>query len=510
MFASLKNQQKGGERKNSESSLNKRILRVVSVAVFILLTYFLVSDYFTTIGHAEQLTLVRLQGIVDALSQQIDGDQHQSVSDKYLYKEAITSSQEDKDYQALHNLLAQAYHAHQLNTPIYTFVKSKDKLGVLEFIASSSPNPYYRHSYTTFPKHAYAQLDRGGTLSHYISDGQYWISAYAPIRNSQNEIVAYLQVDEKFDHFIAMVRKKTMQNAAYCILGFGLIILILLPYLKQLITEEERQRARLEKSLEETRHLSEELAKREEQLKENTAKLEQSNKDLMDFAHIASHDLKSPIRNIKSFAHLLKKRHAANIDSSGMEFLQFIIDGADRAEKLITGLLTYSRADKNMNEQQTFYMCDSIDVALQNLLSVTQERNAEVVYNKMPVIKANPSLIAQVLQNLINNGIKYNESPEPLIEIGAKRKDGKEEVCFYVRDNGIGIPEEYQSDIFKMFTRLHSSHKYEGSGIGLAFCNRVVNGYGGKMWLESEPGKGSTFFFTLPKAMPHFEAAVMA
>ncbi len=494
------NQHKFNNLVKQKNSLNKRILRIVSLAVFVLLSCFLASDYYTTINHVEKLTLDRLQGVVKSLAVQIDGDQHVELTDKFSLMGDISYNQQEENYKKIHTILAQAYVNHDLNSPIYTFVKTEDDSKNLQFITTSSQEPYYRHTYTSLPDEAFARLEDGGKIGLYKDEFGHWLSSFAPIKNSRGEIVAFVQADEKFDHFINDVRAKSMRNALLSFGAFTIVILFLFPYLKQVLKEEDRQKTILKKALEKTQRLSKELEKNEEALTENAKKLEQSNKDLTDFAHIASHDLKTPIRNIASFAQLLQRQKRNQLDDAANEYLDFISQSAERAQKLIQGLLSYSTADKDLGEQTVFYMCDAVREATINLTSVVDEQKAKIVFEKLITIRANSTLIAQVLQNLINNGIKYNQSKTPVIHVGTK-VDLTHGRCFYVKDNGIGIPKEYQKDIFKMFTRLHSTQEYEGSGIGLAFCNRVIGAYGGKMWLESSEEEGSTFYFTLPNAV---------
>jgi len=488
-------------------SLNKRILRVVTLTVFALLAYFLVTDYYTTINHAEKLTLNRLRGIVKDVALQMDGNQHLDITKRYRQMDDINYNHQEEDYKILHNILARTYVTHNLSSPIYTFIKSEKNAGDLQFVATSSEEPYYRHTYTSFPDDAFKQLDEGGTLGLYKDEFGHWISAFAPIKSKSGKIIAYVQADEKFDRFINEVRAQTMLNGLYCLIGFVFIIILLLPYLRQLLKEEEEQKIILEEALTRSKKLSDRLERSEQALKENARKLKQSNKDLTDFAHIASHDLKAPIRNIGSFAQLLQRRSKDILDESTHEYINFIITSSNRAQRLINGLLSYSTVDKDLGEQKVFYMCEAVEEARQSLVSVIEERRARVTFKEMIDIKANPTLVSQVFQNLINNGIKYNETSMPHVELGSGIHPHKG-TYFYVKDNGIGIAPEYQKDIFKMFTRLHSSQHYEGSGIGLAFCHRVVKAYGGKMWLESIAGEGSTFFFTLPNAMVKPEMAM--
>ncbi len=429
----------------------------------------------------------------------IDGDAHQRVTEKYLNKDEITNSKSEKDYLKIHEVLAEAYKSNKLNTPIYTYVKSVDKDYQLEFVATSSEEPYFRHGYSSFPDSGFKNLDSGGNLGLYKDEFGHWMTAFAPIKNSKGEIVGYVQADEKFDSFVLEIKKGILKKILFSAIGFMCTIFFLLPYLRQLLDKEEKQKNLIQKSLNETKQLSYELELKEIALKEYAAKLEESNRDLTDFAHIASHDLKAPVRNINSFSQLILRRNRDKFDEGTIENFNFIIKNATRAQQLIDGLLSYSTANKNLGEPVEFCIGDAAKVAQQNLATIIAERNVRVVIQDMPCIIANQTLISQVLQNLINNGIKYNQSEMPEIIIGAGESEEKG-LYFFVQDNGIGIPKKFQADIFKMFTRLHGQQEYEGSGIGLAFCNRVVKTYEGEMWLESSEGKGARFYFTLPKA----------
>ena len=465
----------------------------------LLVSYFLLTNYHSTISQAERLTLERLQGIVNDLALRIDGDQHVRITKQFQQRDAIRSCEQNEDYLAIHQLLKHSFDGQSLNTPIYTFVDTGHSDGHFEFVATSSEKPYFRHSYTTFPETARGKLATGGMIEMYSDQYGDWLTAFALIKNSKGETVGYVQADEKFDLFITEVRKTLVKNGLISLFGFGILMSFLIPMLRNTLRAEEADRNLLEKSLDETRRLSTKLEENEKQLKKNASALERSNSDLKDFAHIASHDLKSPIRSIYSFAKLIKHHNGDKLDESTEEYLDFILRSSERAQNLIDGLLRYSTVDKDLGEQKLIKMCDIGASARLSLISQIKEINAEVVMNDMPYVKANPTLISHVFQNLINNGLKYNTSKHPLVEIGSI-VNKKNELCFFVRDNGIGIAKKYQPRIFNMFTRLHTSSEYEGSGIGLAFCNRVVAAYGGKMWLESTEGEGTTFYFNLPNA----------
>ena len=265
---------------------------------------------------------------------------------------------------------------------------------------------------------------------------------------------------------------------------------------------DERNKALEERVEERTQKLESALEKvneSEEKLQAYAVQLEKSNKELTDFAHIASHDLKAPIRSIISFSQLYERRNKDKFDEIDREYFDYIKNNAHNSARLIDDLLNYSKIDKNLGAPSEVDLNNSVVLSMMNLQSTLQERNAEIIYQNLPILRGHASLFTQLFQNFISNGIKYNQSSRPIVEIKAQIIEGKDTV-YSIKDNGIGIAPQNQKDVFDMFKRLHGQGEYEGTGIGLAFCTRIVETYGGKIWLESEVGKGTTFFFTLPKA----------
>ncbi len=236
----------------------------------------------------------------------------------------------------------------------------------------------------------------------------------------------------------------------------------------------------------------------EMKLQEYAHQLEKSNRELTEFAHIASHDLKAPIRGIMSFAQLYERRNQAKFDDTDREYFNYIKNNASHSARLIEDLLNYSKIDKNLGDPAEVDLNKCVFVASMSLQNIIQEKNAEIIYENLPILRGHNSLLTHLFQNLIGNGIKYNKSQKPKIEIKAEQK--RNTITYSVRDNGIGIPEQHQKEVFAMFRRLHGQAEYEGTGIGLSFCTRIVETYGGKLWLSSEVGMGTTFYFTLPKA----------
>ena len=225
--------------------------------------------------------------------------------------------------------------------------------------------------------------------------------------------------------------------------------------------------------------------------------LRRANQDLEQFAYSASHDLQEPLRTIKIYSELLADRLGAGVEGESAEFLDFLQSAATRMELLVRDLLAYTQVTRLDAKLEETDANQTLAEALANLGGAIAQSGAAVTSDRLPVLRAHGTHLRQLLQNLIGNAIKYrSEDRTPNVHIGAERQDG----CwlFTVRDNGIGIPPEFKEQIFGLFTRLHNTDRYTGTGIGLAICQRIVERYHGRIWVESEPGRGSEFRFTLP------------
>lgn len=225
-----------------------------------------------------------------------------------------------------------------------------------------------------------------------------------------------------------------------------------------------------------------------------------ANENLKNFAHAASHDLKEPLRMIQSFGQLLQRRNKGKLDTSSQEFLGFIIDASSRMNQLIQDLLEYSTTGTQETPVKTVDLNNTLFMVQNNLRLKMAETHTQIIADQLPTVKAHSSLMSQLFQNIIANGIKFQQ-PGIQPEINIQVEEMEEHVQISIADNGIGIAPEYHQQIFGVFKRLHSKSEYEGSGIGLATCRKIIEAYNGKIWVESEIGKGTTFFFTLPKSM---------
>jgi len=238
--------------------------------------------------------------------------------------------------------------------------------------------------------------------------------------------------------------------------------------------------------------------KRSEQLlRETIEDLARINAELEQFTYIASHDLKEPLRMISNFAQLLEKRYKDKLDEDANDFIKFITEGVVRMQDLINSLLAYSRIGKNYKEFEKVDLNDVLKDTIDNLKQIINETNAEIIHDSLPSLFADKYQLIQVFQNLISNAIKFRGIDPPLVHISS-RLDSKHWV-FSIRDNGIGIKSKDFERIFVIFQRLHAKDEYDGTGIGLSICKKIVEQYGGKIWVDSEVGKGSTFYFSIPK-----------
>jgi hypothetical protein len=224
--------------------------------------------------------------------------------------------------------------------------------------------------------------------------------------------------------------------------------------------------------------------------------LKRSNAELERFAYVASHDLQEPLRMVSSYLQLLERRYKDRLDGDALEFIAFAVDGSRRMKTLINDLLAYSRVGTRGKEFQLTDCETVLEHCLANLRFAIEESQAEISHDSLPHVMADEVQLEQLFQNLIGNAIKFRGETLPRIHIGLTRQ-GKNWV-FSVQDNGIGIDPTYFERIFIIFQRLHTRSKYEGTGIGLAVSKRIVERHGGRIWVKSQPGSGSTFYFTIP------------
>jgi signal transduction histidine kinase len=248
-----------------------------------------------------------------------------------------------------------------------------------------------------------------------------------------------------------------------------------------------------------------EIKRKSSETEEHSRDLQRSNAELEQFAYVASHDLQEPLRMVASYCQLLQRRCKDKLDKDANEFIDFAVEGAKRMQQLINDLLNYSRVGRKGNGLAPVPVGEVVNLALANLRGAISDANVRIEIGDLPIVIGDRPLLAQLLQNLISNAIKFRREEPPVIRIGAALEDSFWH--FTVEDNGIGIEPEYLERVFLIFQRLHERSKYPGTGIGLAIAKKVIEQHGGRIWIDSVPGQGSRFHFTLPAAAGPFEAA---
>jgi signal transduction histidine kinase len=333
------------------------------------------------------------------------------------------------------------------------------------------------------------------------SEGYEYLDKYIALNDSvMNEKTITQMTEIKTDYEIQrkqaqieLLQKENEIDTLYTSIAISSALFLLI--LSILLIRQNQSQKKSNKLLEEKNR---EISIVKEKIDEQNKALESSNEELQQFAYVASHDLKEPLRMIGSYTSLLKRRYIQQLDPTAQEFMTYVVDGVKRMETLLNDLLSYSRVNSReliLNRVDTQMTLSVVVNNLQHTI-LTQNATININYDNLPVIFGSKTHLSQLFQNLISNGIKFRAAEAPVVEVDCRRD--KDNYVFSIKDNGIGITKENLDKIFEMFRRLHSKEEYEGSGIGLATCKKIVEKHGGQIWVESEIGKGSTFFFTIP------------
>jgi len=312
----------------------------------------------------------------------------------------------------------------------------------------------------------------------------------------QEQEIAILKTENEL-----LGKNKKIQKQQMYIFAFGLFALVMfLWWYKNKLNYQNR----MNQFLEEKNAI---LNQKSEEIQIKNKQLEHSNEDLAQFAYVASHDLKEPLRMINSYTSLLERRYNDKFDDTGKEFMHYITDACSRMQTLLDDLLDFSRAGTQAAPTEFVAVSNVMVYVEANLRHRLQTLNATLVVNdkNLPAVKAHRTQLLQLLQNLVSNGVKFKGERDPKVIVDCVKED--DQYVISVKDNGIGISKENLEKVFEMFRRLHTRDEYEGTGIGLATCKRIVTSWGGDIWVESKEGEGSTFSFSVPLSMAQFESA---
>ena len=299
-----------------------------------------------------------------------------------------------------------------------------------------------------------------------------------------NAVISYREQTKDLDATYYLI---TWSGLFIIVVG---IVLIFAEGQNLIVKALNEKKAELEKK-------NEEISRQARWLREAQTKLKASNKELEQFAYAASHDLKEPLRMIGTYVQLIERKLKDQLDESSLQYMHFVTDGVTRMDRLLTDLLEYSRVGRKNDMAKDTNLNETLFVVVNNLMSRMKENDAEICANELPVIRVPSMLMMQLFQNLISNSIKFRKQDvTPVVEIQYENRQGTHR--FYFKDNGIGIPADQKERVFNIFERLHGRQDYEGTGIGLATCKKIIENLGGEIWVESEEGVGTTFAFSLP------------
>ena len=263
------------------------------------------------------------------------------------------------------------------------------------------------------------------------------------------------------------------------------------------VTERKKAEKKLDDSYRALEKQLSEINMLQKELEKANKLLGQSNVDLENYTYVVSHDLKAPLRAIRSFSAFILEDYNEKLDDTGKDYFQRIIDASTRMDTLIENLLLLSRVGRKFMEVETVDLNKLLEEIVADLEPTLKKSNGTIVFHNLPKVTIPRTWMKQLFMNLIDNGLKFNKSKMPTVEVTCEERDT--ELLFKVSDNGIGIEEKYFDRLFTLFERLHTQEEYPGTGAGLAICKKIVQQFGGRIWIESQVGKGTTFFFTLAK-----------
>lgn len=315
---------------------------------------------------------------------------------------------------------------------------------------------------------------------------------FGPVRDTHWALIQTIAMDEIYDAPNRPLILVLLGGTVLSLLGAVGMFFLLRPVARRMGVRtddlEHQVRAATVRELEREKEVA-------EQLRRDAEELERSNIELQQFAYVASHDLREPLRMVASYLQLIQQRYQGKLDLEGNKFMGFAIEGAHRMQQLVNDLLTYSRVETRSRAFEQVDCNRILEISTENLKSSIDESGARITYDSLPTFLADGSQMMQLFQNLIGNAIKFRGTSPPRIHVWSGREDGQWN--FGVRDNGIGIESEHFERIFQIFKRLQPRDKYPGTGIGLSICRRIVERHGGRIWVESELGQGSTIYFTI-------------
>jgi signal transduction histidine kinase len=479
---------------------NSRLVAAVFTGILILIAYFVVNSYYNSLAKSKAEVLEKLRAIAFTSVWLINGDDHDSLANNLMTKDAIVSNTENRIYHKLHSTLKAVCKTNHLESPLYTIVYySRDS--TFHFIGTSSDKPYYRHSYKNYPKDLLKNYQTGGILDGYQDENGHWLSAFAPLRNSKGEVVALLEADENFEMFIAKAKKELLRNtliSLLIVLPFGLA---LYGYLSNTLRKQAQYQATVLNQKEEIEAQNEEIKTQnnliekqnrelDQRVKERTFELETSNKELANFLYHSSHDVQAPIATLKGLESLAIQETKEPLTR---EYLTLIKDTTTRLERMV----------------KTIQLVHQIKTTQLSIESVNLYEKMQCIFNSLShhnvrleidlpsdiTINTDARLLENSISELFKNSIQYNQGDLNL-KIKLSGYYSNEGFTLVIEDNGIGISAEIRKDLFTMFKRRNE--KSTGIGLGLYISQICIERMSGRIYTKESNQVGAHFQISLP------------
>ncbi len=479
---------------------NSKLVAAVFTSILILITYFVANSYYNSLAKSKAEVLERLRAIAFTSVWLINGDEHDSLANNLMAKDAIASNTQNRIYNTLHSTLKTVHQTNHLESPLYTIVYY-ERDSTFHFIGTSSDKPYYRHTYRNYPKELFKNYQTGGILDSYEDENGHWLSAFAPLKNSKGEVVALLEADENFEMFIAKAKIELLRNtliSLLIVLPFGLV---LFRYLSSTLRKQARDQATLLNQKEEIEAQNEEIKTQsdfiekqnkelDQRVRERTLELETSNKELANFLYHSSHDVQAPIATLKGLESLAIQETKEPVTK---EYLTLIKDTTTRLERMVKTIQLVHHIKTAPLKIELVSLRKAVAQLLDSSFRSSKVK-FEISLSSNLIVKTDIEFITYSILELIKNSIQYNEGDEHLqIKIHGFQNDTN--LFLTVEDNGVGIAPEIKKELFTMFKK--GNEKSTGVGLGLYIAQLCLQRLKGNIQLMEKEDNGAKFAISI-------------